>query len=101
MRILLFLVATFACAVMGWNVYSQPGSAGSDKPPAFVQTSRSSRPDFGVYQFHAVAEEKREESAIAECDQRVATKRLTYDDRLAFIERCLQAIDSARPGHQQ
>jgi hypothetical protein len=99
MRILLLLATAFACSLMAWSVYSQPTPARSDKPATLVQ--RSNPQDFGPYQFDAVAEEKREEAALVECDKRVATKQLAYDDRLAFIARCLQAVESAHPRHQQ
>jgi hypothetical protein len=101
MRALLLLAIAFICALMGWFVYSQPSSAGSDKTAGFVERSRSNQSDRRSYQFDAVAEEKREEAALAECDKRAATKRLTYDDRLAFIESCLQAFDTAHPARQQ
>ena len=97
MRILLLLATALVCALMGWSVYSQPTSAGSDKPATLVQ--KSNPQDFGFYQFGAVAEEKREEAALVECDKRVSTKQLAYDDRLAFIERCLQAVAAEHPRH--
>jgi hypothetical protein len=101
MRTFLLITVTFACALMGWIVYTQTTSARGNKGPITVPASQPVRPDLGPYQFDAVAEEKREEATLAECDQKAATKQLGRDDRLAFIEKCLEAADAARPGPQR
>jgi hypothetical protein len=101
MRTFLLLIVTFACALMGWIVYTQTTSARSNKGSITVPASQPNQPDIGPYQFDAVAEEKREEATLAECDQKAATKRIARDDRLAFIEKCLEAVEATQPRPQR
>jgi hypothetical protein len=92
----LFLVTTvtFACALMGWLVYSQPTSAGNDRAPSIAKaSSQPSQPDFNKYS--PIAEEERDQAMLAQCDQKAA-KQLGHDDKMAFILQCLQAADGAQ-----
>ena len=91
MRALLFM-ATFA--LTGWMVYSQPASAGSDKAPVVDRAVQSGQPDFS--RFSAVADEKREEAVVAECDAKAAKKQIDPHDKVAFVLKCLQTTDSGQ-----
>ncbi len=92
MRALLLVAVVFACALMGWLVYTQPTSAGNDKA-AVVRVSQPGPPDLSA--ISPVAEEKREQATLDKCDQKASTKRLGRDDKETFILQCLQAADSA------
>jgi hypothetical protein len=81
MRALFLVVVSFAWALVGWFMFTQPTLAGSDT---------ASAPHFS-----AVAEAKREEAALAQCDARASKKQIKADDRQAFIEKCLLAVDTA------
>jgi len=85
----------FACALMGWLVYTQPTAAGSDKAQTVHRAAQPDQPETGASQFSAVAEEKREEAILGQCEKKAAAKQLGHDDRQAFIERCLLTSDSS------
>ena len=98
MRALFLVIVTFACALMGWLVYTQPTSAGNDRAPTVVGASQSGQPDFN--KFSAVAEQKREQATLAQCDQKAANRQLGHDDKISFILQCVRAADSARQDSQ-
>ncbi|SRR5579871_2701693 len=98
MRAVLLVAVVFACALMGWLVYTQPTLAGSDNNAPIV-LSQPSQPNFGA--FSAVAEEKREQASVSRCDEKAAAKQLGHDDKAEFIVQCLQAADSVPSGHQR
>jgi len=49
----------------------------------------SVEPDFATPQFHASAEERREQFELVECDKRADKVEIAHQDRMTFIARCL------------
>jgi hypothetical protein len=93
MRALLLFTARFGCALMmGWVVYPQPTSAGNDNAP--IVGRAADQPDFSPSS--AVAEEKREVAVEAQCEARAAKRQIAHDDKIAFISKCLQTMDSGQ-----
>jgi hypothetical protein len=49
--------------------------------------------NFAAPNFRASVEEKREQSVLLECDKRADAAKVRREDRIAFIQRCLELID--------
>jgi hypothetical protein len=60
---------------------------------------RTLEPDFTASGFRATAMEKSEELELVECDRRADQAKVPHSDRMAFIERCLQAKDQPSKQH--
>ena len=99
MRTLLLVAVAFACALMGWLVYTRPTSAGSDTAQVSAHASQPDQLEF-IKGTGAVSEEKREQASISRCNEKAASKKLGPDDKIPFILQCLQAADSGPQGHQ-
>jgi hypothetical protein len=100
MRTLLLVAIAFACAFMGWLVYTRPTSAGSDKSQVTAQVPRPDQSDF-IKGIGAVTEEKREQASMSQCNEKAAGKKLGSDDKITFILQCLQAADSSPRDNRQ
>jgi hypothetical protein len=82
---------TMFLAIGVWGLWLQVTSTWAQTPSP--QTSDR-------YQFGAVAEEKREELELAECDRKADSRISGRSDRLAFIQRCLEEQEAQMKPHR-
>jgi hypothetical protein len=97
MRTLLLIAVTFACALMGWLVYTRPTSAGGDTTQVTAQPDQS---DF-IKGIGTISEEKHEQASMSRCNEKAASKKLGLDDKIPFILHCLQSADSGSQDHRR
>jgi hypothetical protein len=93
MRTLLLITVTFACALMGWLVYTRPTSASGDTTQVTAHAPQPDQLDF-IKGIGSVSEEKREQASMSRCNEKAASRKLGSDDKISFILRCLQSADS-------
>jgi hypothetical protein len=101
MRTLLLVAVAFTCALMGWLVYTKPTSAGSDTTQVTAHASQQPDQSNFIKGIGAVAEEKREQASMSQCNEKAASKKLGPDDKIPFILQCLQAADSGPQDHRR
>jgi hypothetical protein len=101
MRTLLLITVTFACAFMGWLVYTRPTSAGGDTTHVTAHASQPDQSDFIIKGIGSVSEEKREQASMSRCNEKAASKKLGSDDKIPFILHCLQSADSGSQDRRQ
>jgi uncharacterized lipoprotein YmbA len=99
MRTLLLVAVAFACALMGWLVYTRPTSAGSDMAQVSAHASQPDQSDL-IKGIGAVSEEKREQASMSKCNEQAASKKLGLDDKIPFLLQCLRAADSGPQDHR-